>query len=252
MILTFRLHVMKHLYKLGLFAAGLVLTTSCEHEPLAFDVAKPVSFESQEQIDAYQDLKTYINKEANPGFKLGAGIPASIYNQSGVEYRLVNRNFDEISPGTAMKHGSVVQANGSLNLENVNTLFTNAEKGKVSVFGQGLVSHANQNAAYLNGLLADLLVEPPAYANSLNTSSLQAGTLIGYATSGAGASVSVVERAGMEGATKAIQLKSGSSASAPGDLKLVTPSIRVVAGNEYEVVFYIKSDVAGEGRVAFE
>lgn len=252
MILTFRLHVMKHLYKLGLFAAGLALTTSCEHPPLAFDVARPVSFERQEQIDAYQDLKTYISKEANPGFKLGAGVLVSDYNQSGVLYRLINRNFDEISPGTALKHGSVVKADGSLNLENVNTLFTNAEKGKVSIFGQGLVSHANQNAAYLNGLLAPLIVESPAFANSLNTSSLQAGTLNGYAVSGAGANVSVVENEGMGGSAKAIKLKSGSSASAPGDLKLVTPSIPVVPGHEYEVVFYIKSDAAGEGRVAFE
>lgn len=243
---------MKHLYKLGLFAASLVMATSCDYEPLAFDVAKPVSFENQELIDAYDDLKTYINKEANPGFKLGAGVLLSDYNQTGVLYRLVNRNFDEITPGTAMKHGSVVRPDGSLNLENVNTLLTNAEKGGITVFGQGLVSHSNQNAAYLNGLLAPLIVESPAFANSLNTNSLQAGTLDGYTSSGAGATVSVVDNEGMGGAAKAVKLKSGSSASAPGDLKLLTPGIPVVPGHEYEVVFYIKSDVPGAGRVAFE
>jgi endo-1,4-beta-xylanase len=95
-------------------------------------------------------------------------------------------------------------------------------------------------------------VESPAFVNSLNTNSLKAGTLDGYTSSGAGANVSVVDNEGMGGAAKAIKLKSGSSAAAPADLKFVTPSIPVVPGHEYEVVFYIKSDVAGEGRIAFE
>ena len=243
---------MKHLYKIVLCVAGLIMATSCEYEPLDFTVDKPASFLLQEEINAYEDLKTYINREANPGFKLGAGITLSDYNQRGVLYRLVNRNFDEISPGSGMKHGTVVQSDGSLNLANVDILLASADKAGVTIFGSSLVSPTNQNAAYLNGLLTPLIVESPAFANSLNVTGLTAGTMAGWNYSGGGASVTVVDNEGMGGGVKAVKLKSGANAKAPGDLKLVTPNIPVVPGHEYEVVFYIKSDVPGEGRIMFE
>ena len=35
---------------------------------------KPSTIANQEGIDAYSDLKTYVDRTANPNFKLGAGI----------------------------------------------------------------------------------------------------------------------------------------------------------------------------------
>ena len=242
---------MKHFYKIGLCVASL-MATSCDYEPLEFNVEKPATLAAQEEIDAYDDLKTYINRETNPGFKLGVGVALADYNQKGVLYRLVNRNFDELTLGNTMKHGSVVQADGNLNLANMTSVLTTAKEAGVSVFGQTLVSHTNQNATYLNGLLTPLVVESPAFANSLNVTGLTAGTMAGWTYSGGGASVSVADNEGLGSGMKAVKLKSGANAKAPGDLKLVTPNIPVVPGHEYEVVFYIKSDVAGEGRVTFE
>ncbi|WP_207431384.1 endo-1,4-beta-xylanase [Sabulibacter ruber] len=241
---------MNHFYKIGFCLASFFLTTSCGYEPLDFEVEKPASFALQEEIDAYADLKTFVNREANPGFKLGTGAIITDYSLQGVLYRLINRNFDEITPASGMMHGAIVQADGSLNLENVSKFLTTAEKAGMTVFGHTLVSHANQNASYLNGLLTPLVVESPAYANSLNTNSLKAGTFDGYST--LGASVLIVDNEGMGGNVKAIKLVSGASASAPTDLQLVTPAVPVVQGHEYEVVFYIKSDAPGQGRVAFE
>ncbi|WP_114778492.1 endo-1,4-beta-xylanase [Botryobacter ruber] len=239
---------MKHIYKTCLFVAGLAMATACEQEPLEFEVEKPASFAAQEEIDAYADLKTYINREANPTFKLGAGVALSEYVQKGVMYRLVNRNFDEITPRSEMNHGAVVQANGSLSLGNVETLLGTAKDAGASVYGQALTWHLNQNATYLKGLLAPLVVESPVYVNSLNLSGLSTGTMQGWtSTSG----VSVVDAEGM-GAGKAIKLTSGAGSSQPQDLQLVTPEITVVPGKEYEVVAYIKSDKPGEGRIAFE
>lgn len=74
----------------------------------------------------------------------------------------------------------------------------------------------------------------------------------GWTSTGGGASVSVVENDGMGGGVKAVKLTSGANAAALEDLQLVTPNIPVVPGHEYEVVYYIKSDVPGEGRVTFE
>ena len=149
---------MKHLYKIGLCVAGLIMATSCDYDPLEFNVEKPASVAAQEEIDAYDDLKTYINREANPGFKLGSGVALADYNQKGVMYRLVNRNFDEITPGNAMKHGMVVQSDGSLNLANVISLLETADEAGVSVYGHTLASHSNQNATYLKSLIAPIVI----------------------------------------------------------------------------------------------
>ncbi|WP_187264403.1 endo-1,4-beta-xylanase [Pontibacter beigongshangensis] len=239
---------MKHLYRTWLCVTGLVMATACEHEPLEYHVEKPLSFEAQEAIDAYGDLKTYVNREANPEFKLGAGIASADYLAKGVMYRLVNRNFDEVTPRTELNHGAIVQSNGSLSLGNAELLVSTVKTAGASVYGQSLTWHLNQNAAYLKGLLTPLIVESPAFINSLNLTGLTSGTLQGWSTT---TGVSVVENEGM-GRGKAVKLVSGNGASQPQDLQLVSPEITVAPGKEYEVILYIKSDKPGEGRVAFE
>ncbi|PRY06829.1 carbohydrate binding protein [Pontibacter ummariensis] len=243
---------MKHLYKVLLCVSSLVVASSCDDDPLEFEVKKPASFAQQEEINAYGDLKTYVDRDANPAFQLGAGVSLTGYTQKGVLYRLINSNFDEITPAQGMSHGAVVQPDGSLNLGSVKSLLSTAEKAGTTIFGSALAWHRNQNATYLNGLLSPLVVESPPFANALDVSSLTAGTLEGWTYSGGGASVSVVENEGMGGGVKAVKLTASAQAAAPEDLQLVSPEIPVVPGHAYEVVFYIKSDLPGEGRVAFE
>jgi GH35 family endo-1,4-beta-xylanase len=150
---------MKNLYKLALGVTISVAMASCtKHELLDFHVDKPASFENQEIIDAYQHLKTYLNKEANPNFKFGAAVSLSDYVNKGVMYRLVNNNFDEIVLGYAMKHGAVVKADGKLDLDNVKELLKTAHDAGMSVYGHTLCWHANQNAAYLKKLIAPIII----------------------------------------------------------------------------------------------
>ena len=150
---------MKKIYKIVPFAAFLITLASCtESHLLSYDVEKPVSIANQEEINAYSDLKTYVDRTANPNFKLGAGISLSDYTSKSLMYRLVNKNFDEITLGYEMKHGAVVRSDGTLNLDNVNELLKTAKEANVSVFGHTLCWHANQNATYLNGLIAPIKI----------------------------------------------------------------------------------------------
>ncbi|QCR24970.1 endo-1,4-beta-xylanase [Pontibacter sp. SGAir0037] len=239
---------MKHFYKLGLCMIGMALVAACEHEPLEFNVDKPVHFAAQEEIDAYEDLKTYLDRQAAGEFRLGTGIALSNYLSKGVMYRLVNRNFDEITPWNEMTHQAVVQENGRLNIANLIQLVSVAKDAQTTIYGQPLTWHLNQNATYLRGLLSPLIVESPAFVNSLPLTGLTSGTLQGWDHSGG---VSIVENDGMGGG-KAVKLVSGAASSQPADLQLVTPEIPVVPGSDYEVICYIKSDAPGEGRISFE
>jgi endo-1,4-beta-xylanase len=242
--------------RLNSIAAGittLIVMAACnKYKAAEFAVDKPESVATQEDIDAYPALKSYINRAAHPDFKFGVALGLQEYADKTVKYRLANKNFDEIVLGYEMKHGAVVQADGSLALDKVKTLLDVADQAKMSVYGHTLVWHANQNATYLKGLLSPMIVTSPAYANDLNVTGLKDKTLSGWSIGNPGGGITVTDADGMGTGNKAIKLVStGSSSSAEG-LQLITPAITVNKAHKYEVVAYIKSDVPGEGRIAFE
>jgi endo-1,4-beta-xylanase len=147
---------MKTLYKLAL--TGILAVSCTKYDPLKFAVDKPENIALQEDIDAYPALKTYINRAAHPNFKLGMALSLNSYVNKDVGYRLANRNFDEIALGYEMKHGAVVQSDGTLRLDNIEKLIETAKAANMSVYGHTLAWHANQNAAYLNSLIEPLII----------------------------------------------------------------------------------------------
>lgn len=243
---------MNKIYKTALGVAAIAMAASCsKYEPLGYEVDKPESVVLQEGIDSYDALLSYINLSAHPNFKLGAALSLSTYVNKSVMYRLANRNFNEIVMGWEMKHGGVVQPNGSLALDNVANLMEKAKEAGMPVFGHTLCWHANQNASYLNGLIAPLRVTAPSFPNGLNLAGVQDGSFTNWTKTHPGAGITV-ENMGMGAGTKAIKLVSAGGASAAQDLQLITPGITVNPDHKYEVVCYIKSDMPGEGRIAFE
>jgi GH35 family endo-1,4-beta-xylanase len=243
---------MKTFKKIVSVIAAFILFFSCSDEDTYnFSVDKPASIAAMEYVNKYDALKTYVDRTSNPNFKLGAGVSLSDYINKGVFYQLVNSNFNEITLGYEMKHGAVLQSNGKLNPDNIDNLLKMASDAGISVFGHTLVWHSNQNASYLNGLLTPLIVTEPPFANNLDLSGLKDASLNGWGLANKGAGISVLNNAGMKDA-QGIKLVSGANASKAEDLSLTTPDIPVVIGHTYEVVFYIKSDSPGEGRISFE
>jgi len=241
---------LKHIW---IYAIGFVTITSCaDFEALEYHVDKPESVAMQEEINAYDHLINYLDLDRSPGFNLGATVTHAQYMGRGVHYRLINNNFNEISPDNVMNHGAVVQSNGNLNVVAVTDFLSTATEQGLSPFGNSLVWHSNQNSTYLNALIAPLVINTPPFANDLNKSGLRDGSFQGWTKTNGNSRVSVVDNEGMGQGARAIQLRSGLNSSAPTDLQLVTPDISTIPGRDYEVVIYIKSDVPGEGRISFE
>jgi len=244
---------MKYLNRLlvcsGLFA---VVFSCADPDQLEFEVEKPDGLVAQEEINQYAPLKSYIDSTSNANFKLGGAVSISDYNNKGIMSRLINSNFDELTVGYGMKHGAVVQADGSILLTQVKELMAAAEQAGTSIYGHTLTWHANQNAGYLNSLLAPLVIESPAFPNDLDTDGLMDGSFSGFSFNLSEDAVTIGENEGIGEGANAIKLTAPSSASEAGDLQFTTPEISVVEGHEYEVIFYIKSDEPGEGRISFE
>ena len=242
---------MQYINRFLVYSGVLAMVFSCaDLDPLEFAVEKPKAIQAQEELNEYEPLKSYIDSSSNPKFKLGGAVSLSDYVNKGLAYRLINKNFHELTLGYGMKHGAVVQADGTIELRQVNELIAAAEAVGTSVFGHTLTWHANQNASYLNGTLAPLVIESPSFPNDLDKAGLEDGSLSGYTTNSQG--LSIVDGQGIGEGANAIEIQVASANEDPGAVRLTTPDIPVVAGHEYEVIFYIKSDQPGQGRISFE
>ena len=237
---------MNKLYKIWLLSSVLMMAASCTNDnSLAYDYEKPESIANQENIDAYADLKTYVDKTANTNFKLGAGISLSDYTSKKVMYRLVNKNFDEITLGYEMKHGAVVQADGSLNLDNVNKLLAMANEANVSVFGHTLCWHANQNAAYLNSLIApDVLSSTGPSWDLIMAENFETDNTLNYTFNSGLTSAFTEVGQGNNNSGRALKLTNASVRTNEWDAQLYlkfSPAVQL--GEKYRLTMDVRSNV---------
>lgn len=112
-----------------------------------------------EYLDAYGDLKSYIDRSAHPNFLLGTAISAADYNKKGLVFLLSNSNFDIVTLGNAMKYASCVADDGTMDFGTVGTFIDNARAAGMQVYGHTLCWHEQQNVKWLNKLIADKEIE---------------------------------------------------------------------------------------------
>ncbi len=151
---------MKYINNLWSGALALLLVTSCADDSLLDyeKVEKPQSIQSYEYLNDYDLLKSYVNRDANPNFKLGVAVDVGAFNNTGFYYDLISSNFDEMTAGWEMKHSAIVQEDGSLSTSRVSKFIDNASAAGLTIYGHTLCWHANQNAEYLNGLIAPTII----------------------------------------------------------------------------------------------
>jgi endo-1,4-beta-xylanase len=93
--------------------------------------------------------------KAAADFPFGVAIDYNPTLTNATYLNLVKKEFDGVTFSYNMKHGSIVQDNGTLNFTNADAM-VNACAG-LEIFGHTLGWHENQNATYLNNY-AELLV----------------------------------------------------------------------------------------------
>ncbi len=149
---------MKKYIKLVAFGAlGLVMTGCADTTVEYFPVEKPQSVLDYEYLNEYGPLKSYIDRNAHPGFLLGTGVGAGDYINKGLIYRVTNSNFDQMTAGNEMKYASIVQDDGSMDFSTVEAFVEAAQEAGMSIYGHTLCWHEQQNVTYLNGLIKDLV-----------------------------------------------------------------------------------------------
>ena len=140
---------------LWIAAVSLAFASCADDELQPFQAEEPENIHQLDYLDAYGPLKSYVDRAANPGFKLGVAVDEAGFIDKGVVYSMASSNFEDITPGNAMKHSSVVNAAGEMDFTTVKELIEAAKGAGMSIYGHTLCWHSQQQADYLNRLIAD-------------------------------------------------------------------------------------------------
>lgn len=244
---------MKYIKILPVIASSMLLFTACDDNLMEWEkdpehgavTGAELPLALVEKISRYEPLKNYSD------FILGNGIGADLYMSDAAYRKIVNENFDEVTPGYAMKHGAMVNSKGEINFTTMDAFIAETKKAGLTVFGHTLVWHSNQNASYLNGIIAPTVIPGSSGTNVLDLTPIKNGTFTGWARNNPGKGITTVANLGLTSTSPAIQLESSATSAAAYSLQLTSPNVPIVTGHNYEISFYIKSDVAGKGRISF-
>ena len=136
--------------------ALLFISASCADDKFVdFKTEKPESIAQYEYLNAYDALKTYIDRSTHPNFKLGVGVAANDFLKGEMVRSVAVANFDEVVAGNAMKYASIVADDGSMDFGTVTKFVKAAKTSGLTVYGHTLCWHSQQNNKWLNSLIAN-------------------------------------------------------------------------------------------------
>jgi len=248
---------MKKLNRLLAIIAGSSLLVSCADEFNSdFKVDKPESIAQYEYLNAYGNLKSYVNRTTDPNFKLGAALAVDDYLKKELVYSLTCANFDEMTAGNEMKHASCVNDKGQMDFSKVTKFVETAKAAGLTVYGHTLCWHAQQNNTYLNGLIAPTVIPgtggPELYPSVITNSDFESNA-DGWGGWGNG---STRERSadgeGYNGTGFAYAMTNPSASnfwSAQTAYDLASP---LENGAKYRLHFFVKANTAGTIRAEIQ
>ncbi|HEY0678190.1 MAG TPA: endo-1,4-beta-xylanase [Chitinophagaceae bacterium] len=195
-------------------------------------------------VEVNYDTTTPLKAEAK--FPVGVAISYTPITTDPAYKAVVTRDFASVTFDYHMKHGAIVQSNGSLDFSRADAMI--AAVGGMEVFGHTLGWHQNQNASYLKnyvGLVASLSSERLTNAgfesgltswsvwntgNPAGTSTINITSVASEVRTGTNA-MKVVNPTGYPGAQWRVQVAS--------DL------FNTVSGRQYVISYYVKAASAG-------
>ena len=187
-------------------------------------------------------LDTSAPLKSAASFTIGAAVPYGEMINNAAYAAIVKRDFSGITIENDMKHGSVVQANGSLNFTRADALI-NAAQG-LTIFGHTLGWHTQQNATYLK-----------TFAGINSASGPELSTNGGFESGLTGWSVLNTNGATITAGSGAIEVRTGSGSMKvanptawPGNqwrVQVSSATFPTVVGRQYVVSYYAKAEAAG-------
>lgn len=233
---------------LWIAAVSLAFASCADDELQPFQAEEPENIHQLDYLDAYGPLKSYVDRAANPGFKLGVAVDEAGFIDKGVVYSMASSNFEDITPGNAMKHSSVVNAEGEMDFTTVKELIETAKGAGMSIYGHTLCWHSQQQADYLNGLIADKVLPDDPSAEPVKPSVVEVAS-IDYSDYTDYSELKYYDLGYSPDIEDGI-LKSTSTSSSRCQF-FALDGIPTVAGDDYKITVRIKASTAGSMGIQF-
>jgi endo-1,4-beta-xylanase len=179
-------------------------------------------------------------------FPMGVAISATPFLQDAGYSGVAKRDFDEVVFEYQMKHGAIVQDNGTLNFTNTDAL-VNAV-GTQNIFGHTLAWHANQNGTYLRNFSG---ITVPAATENLSNAGFENG-LTGWSAlntgNPAGSATITTTRVASEIRSGTTAMKVINPTAYPGSqwrVQVASILVPTTVGTQYTISYYVKAAAAG-------
>lgn len=223
---------------------------------LGIMLAVPVVFYScKKEVDIntlsvgdYSDVSTPLKDAAD--FPIGAAIGFTPMSTDAAYKTIVQRDFDAVTFEYEMKHGAIVENDGSLDYTNADALV--AASNGLQIFGHTLGWHQNQNATYLKNF-AGIVV--PAAAELLLNGGFEAGGASNFTNwsnyntgNPAGTSQILVGSGANEVRTGTRSMKVVNPIGYPGSqwrVQVASDLFNTEVGKEYIISYWVKAASAG-------
>ncbi len=154
---------MNTLFRNGLMmlAAGAFAASCADYNETNNFYAEP----DPAYVEPYKDLapvKSYIDRAKYPNMTLGATLKVADFNRQELAHAAVVNNCDNVSFGTTLMSGAIVNEKGVMNFLSMSDLLAHVEEIGYDVYGSPIVANANQADAWLQTLTAPIEIQVDA------------------------------------------------------------------------------------------
>jgi endo-1,4-beta-xylanase len=224
---------------LPVFLFALILH-SCKKDEKVYQTVFPNAKDTGGTLLAAADIPIGVAIDYNP----------TITNPAYMN--VVKREFDGVTFSYNMKHGALVQDNGTINFASADAMLAACGPG-LEIFGHTLGWHENQNATYLNNFAGIVAGAGPDLSANGGFESGPAGSLDNWSTYNSNGATITVGTGAAEVRTGNRSMKVVNPNSFPADqwkVQVAGDLINTVVGTQYTISYWVKSSSAGSIRLS--
>lgn len=132
---------------------GLAISACTDKYDCNYSMEKPVDLATQEYLNTFDVLKSYIDRGSYPSFKLGTSVNPADFLAHELVYSTAVSNFDAIDINNAYSPAAMIDASGNFDFTQLRSVGYLAQEAGMTVYGGALCSNKKQPASYLNKLI---------------------------------------------------------------------------------------------------
>ncbi|MFL9485219.1 endo-1,4-beta-xylanase [Chitinophagaceae bacterium LWZ2-11] len=158
-------------------------------------------------------------------------------------FPIIAREANYLTPGNEMKHGSIVQNDGTLNFTKADAIYNQATTAGLGVFGHTLCWHSQQNAAYIKTYAG---ITVPAATELLGNPGFESGATGWSVFNTNGATVTFATGANAHSGTGYMQVVNPTAQTGnQWKVQVSSAAFPTTPGKQYIISYWVKATAGG-------